>query len=73
MMFSLVRDLRWDNAEPLAIFATIIVMPVTYSIANGVGWGILHTCTEVLWGHRVHPLLVLFTGFFVWYFLHGAL
>jgi adenine/guanine/hypoxanthine permease len=29
MMFSLVRDLRWDNTSPLAIFATIIVMPVT--------------------------------------------
>jgi AGZA family xanthine/uracil permease-like MFS transporter len=73
MMFSLVRDLRWDNANPLAIFATIIVMPVTYSIANGVGVGIiLHTATEALGGRRVHPLLILFTGFFVWYFLHGA-
>jgi xanthine/uracil/vitamin C permease (AzgA family) len=30
---------------------TFIVMPVTYSIANGVGVGIvLHTCGEVLMG-----------------------
>ncbi|HET9104490.1 MAG TPA: NCS2 family permease [Solirubrobacteraceae bacterium] len=73
MMFSLVRDLRWDNASPLAVFATIIVMPVTYSIANGVGVGIiLHTATEVLSRRRVSPLLIVFSGFFIWYFLHGT-
>jgi AGZA family xanthine/uracil permease-like MFS transporter len=73
MMFSLVRDLRWNNASPLATFATIIVMPVTYSIANGVGVGIiLHTGSELLHGRRVSPILVIFSGFFIWYFLHGA-
>jgi AGZA family xanthine/uracil permease-like MFS transporter len=73
MMFSLVRDLRWDNTSPLATFATIIVMPVTYSIANGVGIGIiLHTCSELLRGRRVNLLLILFSGFFVWYFIHGT-
>lgn len=73
MMFGLVRDLRWDNTSPLATFATIVVMPVTYSIANGVGVGILlHTCGELLRGRRVSPLLVVFSGFFVWYFLHGT-
>jgi xanthine/uracil/vitamin C permease (AzgA family) len=74
MMFGLVRDLRWDNSSPLAVFATIIVMPVTYSIANGVGVGILlHTGGEVLNGRRVSPVLVIFSGFFVWYFLHGTI
>jgi AGZA family xanthine/uracil permease-like MFS transporter len=74
MMFGLVRDLRWDNASPLAVFATIIVMPVTYSIANGVGVGILlHTGGELLSRRRVSPILVLFSGFFVWYFLHGTI
>jgi len=73
MMFSLVRDLRWTGVSPLAVFATIIVMPVTYSIANGVGVGIiLHTGSELLRGRRVSPLLVVFSGFFVWYFLHGT-
>jgi AGZA family xanthine/uracil permease-like MFS transporter len=73
MMFSLVRDLRWDNTSPLATFATIIVMPVTYSIANGVGVGvILHTLTEILRGRRPNPLLIVFTGFFIWYFVHGT-
>lgn len=73
MMFSLVRDLRWDNTTPLATFATIIVMPVTYSIANGVGVGIiLHTCGELLERRRANPILLVFTGFFVWYFLHGT-
>lgn len=73
MMFSLVRDLRWTNASPLSVFATIIVMPVTYSIANGVGVGIvLHTGSELLRGRRVNLLLVIFSGFFIWYFLHGT-
>jgi AGZA family xanthine/uracil permease-like MFS transporter len=73
MMFSLVRDLRWDNASPLATFATIIVMPVTYSIANGVGVGIiLHTASELLAGRRVNLLLLVFSGFFIWYFIHGT-
>jgi AGZA family xanthine/uracil permease-like MFS transporter len=73
MMFSLVRDLRWDNASPLATFATIIVMPVTYSIANGVGVGIiLHTASELLAGRRVKLMLLVFSGFFVWYFIHGT-
>ncbi len=73
MMFSLVRDLRWDNTSPLAAFATIIVMPVTYSIANGVGVGILlHTLSELLQGRRVNLLLLIFSGFFVWYFVHGT-
>ena len=74
MMFGLVRDLRWDNATPLAVFATIIVMPVTYSIANGIGVGlILHTVSELLRGRRVSIILIIFSGFFVWYFLHGAI
>ena len=73
LMFGLVRDLRWDNASPLATFATIIVMPVTYSIANGVGAGIiLHTASEVLQRRRVDPLLLVFSGFFIWYFVHGT-
>jgi AGZA family xanthine/uracil permease-like MFS transporter len=74
MMFSLVRDMRWDNTSPLAVFATIIVMPVTYSIANGVGVGIiLHTASELMRGRRVNLLLILFSGFFVWYFIHGTI
>jgi AGZA family xanthine/uracil permease-like MFS transporter len=74
MMFGLVRDLRWDNATPLAVFATIIVMPVTYSIANGVGVGLLlHTVTELLRGRRVNLIVIIFSGFFVWYFRHGAI
>ncbi len=74
MMFGLVRDLRWDNTSPLATFATIIVMPVTYSIANGVGVGIiLHTGSQLLERRPVSPLLIIFSGFFIWYFLHGTI
>ena len=74
MMFSLVRDLRWEGTSILAVFLTIIVMPVTYSIANGVGVGIIvHTVGEVIEKRRLDPILLVFSGFFVWYFLHGAI
>ncbi len=74
MMFGLVRDLRWDNTTPLAVFATIIVMPITYSIANGVGVGLLlHTVSELLRGRRINVVLIIFSGFFLWYFLHGTI
>jgi hypothetical protein len=46
----------------------------TYSIANGVGVGLLlHTVSELLRGRRVSIILIIFSGFFVWYFLHGAI
>ncbi len=60
--------------ESNAVFGTIIIMPVTYSIANGVGVGLLlHTVSELLRGRRVSIILIIFSGFFVWYFLHGAI
>ncbi|MGZ6643771.1 MAG: NCS2 family permease [Solirubrobacteraceae bacterium] len=73
-MLELVRDLSWD--EPgiaLPVLLTIVLMPMTYSITNGVGAGfIAYSVIALLSGRRVHPLLLLFSAIFVWYFVHGV-
>ena len=74
MMFELVRHIEWS--EPgiaLPVLLTIVLMPMTYSITNGVGGGfIAYTVLALLGGRRVHPLLIAFSGIFVWYFIHGV-
>ena len=74
MMFELVRHIEWS--EPgiaLPVLLTIVLMPMTYSITNGVGGGfIAYTVLALLAGRRVHPLLIAFSGIFVWYFIHGV-
>ena len=63
----------------LPIFLTVLTMGWTYSITNGVGFGFvsysfmaLLTRSDVPVLKRVHPLMLLFTGIFIWYFVHGT-
>ncbi len=74
MMFELVRHLEWN--EPgiaLPVLLTIVLMPMTYSITNGVGAGFIsYSVITLLSGRRVHPLLLVFSAIFVWYFIHGV-
>ncbi len=56
--------------------ATILVMPFTYSITNGIGAGIvLYTLIQVFVGkaRNVHPALWVVTGAFLLYFLDAFL
>jgi AGZA family xanthine/uracil permease-like MFS transporter len=56
--------------------ATILVMPFTYSITNGIGAGVvLYTLIQVFVGkgRRVHPAMYAVTAAFVLYFLQGVL
>ncbi|MCZ4553179.1 NCS2 family permease [Gordonia rubripertincta] len=72
MMISQVRDIdltRFDYALPC--FLTIVVMPFTYSIANGIGvgfitWVVLATARGRI--KTIHPLLWVVAGLFVLYF-----
>jgi AGZA family xanthine/uracil permease-like MFS transporter len=74
MMFELVRHLEWkDPAIALPVLLTIVLMPMTYSITNGVGAGFVsYSVISLLGGRRVHPLLLIFSAIFVWYFIHGV-
>ena len=74
MMFELVRYLEWrDPVIALPVLLTIVLMPMTYSITNGVGAGFIsYPVLTLLVGRRVHPLMLVISAVFVWYFVHGV-
>jgi AGZA family xanthine/uracil permease-like MFS transporter len=76
LMISQVAGIDWqDMGVAVPAFATIALMPFTYSIANGVGAGVvLYVLIAVGRGRwrEVHPLLAVVGAFFVWYFLRGV-
>jgi adenine/guanine/hypoxanthine permease len=63
-----LRDLSFD----LPATMMITLMPLTYSIANGIGAGFLsYVAVRLVRGEwrKVHPLIYVFTALFVLYFL----
>ncbi len=76
-MMVMVKDISWgDPGIGIPALLTILVMPFTYSITNGVGAGFLsYVVIAVLRGRwrDVHPLLYIVAGIFAWYFVHGVL
>ena len=75
-MMTLVKDIGWaDPGIGIPVLLTIVLMPFTYSITNGVGAGFLsYTVIAVLRGRArdVHPLMYLVSAIFAWYFIHGV-
>ncbi|QDQ96978.1 NCS2 family permease [Tomitella fengzijianii] len=77
MMMSQIKDIdfgRFDVALPA--FLTIVVMPFTYSIANGIGvgfitWVVLAAATGK--ARKTHPLMWLVAIAFVAYFAVGPI
>lgn len=76
LMLSQIAAIDWDDiGVALPAFATVALMPFTYSIANGVGAGVvLYVLIAVLRGRwrDVHPLLAGVAAVFVWYFSYGT-
>lgn len=74
LMFELVRELEWrEPMIALPVLLTIVLMPMTYSITNGVGAGFVsYSVLALVSGRRVHPLMLAFSAIFVWYFIHGV-
>ncbi|MDK8451044.1 NCS2 family permease [Corynebacterium mastitidis] len=72
MMMAQVRDIDWGRFEvALPAFLTVVVMPFTYSIANGIGVGfITFTLMAVAAGRarQVHWIMWLVSVLFVVYF-----
>jgi AGZA family xanthine/uracil permease-like MFS transporter len=75
-MMTLVRDIDWpDPGVGIPALLTIVMMPFTYSITNGVGAGFLSYAVIALLrgrGRDVHPLLYVVAAIFAWYFVHGV-
>jgi AGZA family xanthine/uracil permease-like MFS transporter len=76
-MMTIVREIDWaEPAMGIPALLTIVLMPFTYSITNGVGAGfIAYTAIALLRGRwrEVHPLMAIVSVIFVWYFVHGLL
>ena len=72
-MMSVAREIAWDELdEALPAFVTMLVMPFTWSITNGIGAGFVsYVAIKVLNGRggRVHWMLYLAAAAFVVYFL----
>ena len=72
LMIGQVRDIDFSNfAVALPAFLTIMVMPFTYSIANGIGvgfitWVVLHATSGKI--RTIHPLMWIVAVLFALYF-----
>jgi AGZA family xanthine/uracil permease-like MFS transporter len=71
-MISVVREIAWEDAgDAVPAFFTMLVMPFTWSITNGIGAGFVTFVAIKLFTGRagsVHPMLWIASGAFVLYF-----
>jgi adenine/guanine/hypoxanthine permease len=76
-MMTLVKDIDWADAGiGIPALLTIVLMPFTFSITNGVAAGFIsYTVIALLRGRwkDIHPLMFVVAGVFIWYFLGGYL
>ncbi|MEJ3749919.1 NCS2 family permease [Actinomycetes bacterium KLBMP 9797] len=77
LMMTAVRQIDWTDYEiAIPAFLTIVLMPFTYSISNGIGAGMItYALLKIARGkaREVHPLLYAVAGLFVIYFLRGPI
>jgi AGZA family xanthine/uracil permease-like MFS transporter len=76
MMAAVGRELPWHSIdEGLPALLTLTIMPLTWSITNGIGAGaIVYTFIKLIRGQvdDLHPLMLVVSAAFVVYFLSGA-
>jgi AGZA family xanthine/uracil permease-like MFS transporter len=77
LMMTAVRDIDWTDYEiAIPAFLTIVLMPFTYSISNGIGAGFIsYVLLKAVRGkaREIHPLLWGVAVLFALYFAIGAL
>ena len=77
MMVTQIREIDMsDFRTSLPVFLTMVTMPLTYSIANGIGvgfisWALIHAMSNR--GRQVHWLLWVVSAGFVLYFVRGPI
>ncbi|HKX30909.1 MAG TPA: NCS2 family permease [Blastocatellia bacterium] len=74
LMINAVTEIRWDDVtEAIPAFLTLLAMPLTFSIANGLALGfIFYPLLKVLTGRwrEASPLVYLLAGLFVMRFIY---
>lgn len=77
LMIGQIAAVDWEDVGvAVPVFATVILMPFTYSIVNGVGAGVILYALIAIGRGRwrdVHPLLAAVAAVFVWYFARGPI
>ncbi|RZU72933.1 AGZA family xanthine/uracil permease-like MFS transporter [Micromonospora kangleipakensis] len=77
LMMTAVRTIDWTDYEiAIPAFLTIVLMPFTYSISNGIGAGVItYVLVKLARGkaREIHPLLYAVAALFVLYFLRGPI
>lgn len=73
LMASNLREIRWQELdEAIPAFLTVILMPLTYSIAMGIAFGFLsYPVLKMVQGkwREVHPIMVVLALVFISYFI----
>jgi len=76
LMMMGIRNIDWADYEiAIPAFLTIVLMPFTYSISNGIGAGVItYTLIKLVRGkaREVHPLMWGVAALFLLYFLRGV-
>lgn len=77
MMMRQIKEIDLgDFSVALPVFLTVVTMPLTYSIANGIGIGFItwvllrFACGKA---REIHPLLWVVAAGFLVYFVRGPL
>jgi AGZA family xanthine/uracil permease-like MFS transporter len=77
LMMTAVRTIDWSDYEiAIPAFLTIVLMPFTYSISNGIGGGMVsYVLIQLVRGkvREIHPLMWVVAALFLLYFLRGLL
>lgn len=77
MMMAQIRDVEWTEfSSTLPVFLTVIIMPLTFSIANGIGagfiaWVVLRSLSGK--AREISPLLWIVAVGFLVYFARGPI
>nr|MDT0660178.1 NCS2 family permease [Micromonospora sp. DSM 115978] len=77
LMMTAIRTIDWSDYEiAIPAFLTIVLMPFTYSISNGIGAGVItYVLLKLARGKpgEVHPILYGVAALFVVYYLRGPI
>ena len=72
LMCSNLREIEWDKPEvAISAFLTVILMPLTYSIGEGIAFGFLSYVALMIFkgkAKKVHPVMYVLAVLFLIYF-----